>query len=103
MSVQVEEPVVVEALLPDVVGEWAYRRALCRDAYRAGYREAWEAGRRALLEELAAEQRAAASVIGPVLAGPDREALDVRRYGPGGRGQYGDARPGDYGGGDVCW
>ena len=29
MSVQVEEPVVVEALLPDVVGEWAYRRALC--------------------------------------------------------------------------
>ena len=90
-------------LLPDAVGEWAYRRALCRDAFRAGYREAWEAGRRALLEEMAAEQRAQASVVGPILAGPDREALEVRRFGAGGRAAFGDPRPGDFGGGAGVW
>ena len=82
------------ALVPDPAGEWAYRRALAREAYARGYEEAWEAGRRALLEELAAEQRAQASVIGPVLAGPDREALDERRFGPGGRAAFGDAAAG---------
>ena len=90
-------------LVPDPAGEWAYRRALCREAYARGWAEAWEAGRRALLEELAAEQRAQASVIGPVLAGPDHVVVDGRRYGPGGRSQFGDARPGDYPGGDVVW
>ena len=90
-------------LVPDPVGEWAYRRVLCREAYARGYAEAWEAGRRALLEELAAEQRAQASVVGPVLAGPDHVVVDGRRYGPGGRSQFGDARPGDHPGGAVVW
>lgn len=95
-------PAVV-ALMPDMAAEWAYRRALCREAWDRAYAVAWVAGRRALLEELAAEQRAQASVVGPVLAGPDREALEVLRWGSGGRARFGDVRPDEYGGGDVMW
>ena len=93
----------VAGLIPDPAGEWAYRRALAREAYARGWAEAWEAGRRSLLEELAAEQRAAASVVGPVLAGPDHVVLDARRWGSGGRATAGDPRPGDHMGGAVVW
>ena len=101
MSVQAAVEV---ALVPDMAAEWAYRRALAREAYARGYGEAWEAGRRSLLEELAAEQRAVVcGLVGPVLADPDHVVMEVRRWGAGGRARVGDARPGDHMGGDVTW
>ena len=100
MSVQAAVEV---ALVPDMAAEWAYRRALAREAYARGYGEAWEAGRRSLLEELAAEQRVVCGPAVRVLADPDHAVMEVRRWGAGGRGRAGDARPGDHMGGDVTW
>ena len=83
-------------LLPDPAAEWAYRRVLCREAYERGWAAAWEAGRRALLGELAAAQRAACSASGVALAGPQAKEMEVRRYGDGGRLEFARPRPGDF-------
>lgn len=80
------------SLIPDPAKEWKYRKALCRGAYQRGYEAAWEAGRRALLEEQARSER---YLIDGVLASPDHADLETLRYGPGGRAHYGDRRPGD--------
>jgi hypothetical protein len=96
-----EMPVdVLAGLVPDPAREWAYRRALCREAYDRGWSDAWEAGRRELLEELARDQRWACPPRG-VVESPAHAELEVRRWGAGGRAGFGDRRPGDYGGGPV--
>jgi hypothetical protein len=86
-------------LVPDWVREWAYRRVLCSEAWRRGARWGWDAGRRALLEEQAEEQRRAFAPVNLALGGPDQD----EQWGPGGRGHFGDPRPGDYPGGPVSW
>jgi hypothetical protein len=95
-------PSWVLSLVPDWGREWRYRRRLCSEAYRRGYRDAWSAGRRALLEELAADQRRACGPAALLLDVPEYAELEQRRW-PGGRDQAGQPRPGDYEGGPVTW
>jgi len=84
------------AALIDPAAEWRYRRQLCREAYDRGYAEAWEAGRRALLEELATAQRIACGPARVALAEPTHAALETLRWGPGGREHFSGPRPGDF-------
>jgi hypothetical protein len=52
----------------------------------------YEAGRRAAEAEMAAQW----SRVTAVVRGPDLAELEARRWGPGGRAHFGDARPGDF-------
>ena len=89
------EPNEIAALI-DPAAEWKYRRALCREAYDTGHADGWEAGRRALLDELAEAQRIACGPATAALASPAHADLESRRWGPGGRARFGDPRPGDF-------
>lgn len=93
----------VAELVPDWGREWRYRTRLCREAYARGRQSGWEAGRRALLEELAAAQRVACGPAVRALEDPDYGVFEVRRWGAGGRAAAGRVRVGDYGGGPVVW
>lgn len=93
---------VLAALMSAPETEVRYRRDLCREAHSRGYADGWEEGRRALLEELAAEQRYACGVVRRSFETPAFAVLEERRWGPGGRGRFGDPRPGDYQGGPVA-
>jgi hypothetical protein len=64
-----------------------------RDGFRFGYERGVDEGRRAE----AAERDAAWRVIAaPVAHGLPGDELSRRRWGPGGRGRFGDPRPGDF-------
>jgi len=52
----------------------------------------YEAGRRDAEAEMAAQW----SRVSGVVRGPDLAELEERRWGPGGREHFADARPGDY-------
>lgn len=92
-----------QALTPDPAAEWAYRRALCAETWDRAWQAAWDAGRRALLEEQAAEQRAVCGPVAALANEPEFAAMEERRYGPGGRGHAADWRPDDYPGGGKVW
>lgn len=64
--------------------EIRYRNRVGRMMYEAGRREA-EAAMAAQWSRIAAAAR-----------GPDLAELEERRWGPGGREHFADARPGDY-------
>ena len=68
--------------------------AVERDAYDLGYERGVEDGRRAVLAEETAFRRWASGHLRS--AGPPYAALELRRWGPGGRDRAGDPRPGDY-------
>lgn len=70
--------------------ETRYRLQLAREMYAAGYMAA-EADMAARWDTTA---RAA-------VRGPGHAELEARRWGPGGRGHFGDPRPGDYPGRGV--
>jgi hypothetical protein len=71
-------------------------RARERYAYERGHRDGWEAGRRALLGELAEAERCLYQRLAPILMSPDHAELEARRWGPGGRAHFGDPRPSDF-------
>jgi hypothetical protein len=52
----------------------------------------YEAGRRDAEAEMAAQWSRVAAVV----RGPDLAEIEARRWGPGGRAHFADARPGDY-------
>jgi hypothetical protein len=68
-----------------------------QQGYDAGYRDGREAegAQRDRLWHLAADPAAR--------GGPAYTELERRRYGPGGRKRFGEARSGDYQGGPVPW
>jgi hypothetical protein len=72
------------------------RRVLA--AERAGYTRGLQVGRQQGYElahrEMAAAWQAAAAPI--ARGGPSYVALELRRWGPGGRAHFADARPGDF-------
>jgi hypothetical protein len=55
-------------------------------------RAMYEAGRRDAEAEMAAQW----SRVSGVVRGPDLAELEERRWGPGGRAHFADARPGDF-------
>lgn len=56
------------------------------EAYSRGRADGIEAGRLAVIAELKTADRAVRAAL----------ELEIRRWGPGGRAQFGDPRPGDY-------
>ena len=74
-------------------------RAIFRDAHLADLENAYRQGR----EDMAREyEHAWAAIARPVArGGPAFAELELRRWGPGGRARFGDAREGDYMGGPV--
>jgi hypothetical protein len=70
--------------------ETAYRNHLARESF--------DAGRRAAEAEMAEQWR---KVTGPVVHGMRHAELEERRWGPGGRERFADARPGDFPGRGV--
>jgi hypothetical protein len=67
-----------------IEAESRYRNQVGRLMYEAGRREA------------EAEMAAQWSRVSAVVRGPDLAEIDERRWGPGGREHFADARPGDY-------
>ena len=67
----------------------------------AEYRRGWRAGYEARAAELEADWHAVADPA--ARGGLPHAELESRRWGPGGRDHFGDARPGDYRGrGDAA-
>lgn len=67
-----------------IEAESRYRNQVGRLMYEAGRREA------------EAEMAAQWSRVSAVVRGPDLAEIEERRWGPGGREHFADARPGDY-------
>jgi hypothetical protein len=66
-------------------------RELCRQAYEMGRADGWRQGYEHGTRQMQAEWPA---IVRP-LAGPSLAALELLRWGPGGRERFGDPRPGD--------
>jgi hypothetical protein len=64
--------------------EIRYRNQVGRAMYEAGRRDA------------EAEMAGRWARVTAVVRGPDLDEIEARRWGPGGRGRFGDARPNDY-------
>jgi hypothetical protein len=64
--------------------ETRYRNQVGRLMYEAGHRDA------------EAEMAARWARVTAVVRGPDLAEIDERRWGPGGRAHFADARPGDF-------
>ena len=73
--------------------ETAYRNQLARQMYEAGRRDGYEAGRRDAEADMA---RFWAEAARQVTRGVSHAELEQRRWGPGGRAQFADSRPGDF-------
>jgi hypothetical protein len=74
-------------------------------AARTAFARGLEAGDRLGYERAEAEMAARWNRIAAPIArgGPEHAELEQRRWGTGGRGRFGDPRPGDYRGGPVRW
>lgn len=78
--------------LPDPLAEIELRRQLCRETYAAGLAEGWRLG----VEHGARIRQADWPEVVKPLTAPTVAELELLRWGPGGRGHFGDRRPGDY-------
>jgi hypothetical protein len=94
---------------PDHETEIRYLQQIGREMYEAGRADmAREAGLIADAQAAAGRQRDGepdSEVLARVAKAADaaRAELDEARWGPGGRGHFGDRRDGDYEGGPVKW
>lgn len=91
--------------LSDERDRWLHARlGFARYAHQRGYTEGWEAGRRALLEDLATDQRYMLAKLRPVFERPDHAQLERRRWILRGeqrtRETFGQPHPDDYPGQD---
>ena len=84
---------------PDPTQDIEYWRSLFADAHRGELAEAYARGRADEARERDQLWRDAADPI--ARSGPTFAELERRRWGPGGRVRFGDAREGDYMGGPV--
>jgi hypothetical protein len=91
--VSARDAVELAAMLPDPLAEIAYRRQLCREAFERGRaigdREGYERAR----AEQAADWHAVADPASR--RGEPFAIYEERRWGPRGRGHFGDPGPGD--------
>jgi hypothetical protein len=76
------------------------RLAAYREGYAYGYARGVDDGRREADAELERSWYAATHPI--ARGGLSYDELEQRRWGPGGRAQFGDPRPGDFLGGDAA-
>ena len=75
-----------------VEAETKYLHQLAREAYAAGHADGYRAGYRQADADQAARWNHAARAAD----GPARAEVEERRWGPGGRAHFADARPGDF-------
>ena len=75
-----------------IEAETRYRLQLARETYAAGHADGYRAGYRQADADQAARWN---QVTGPAV-GPSHAELEERRWGPGGRAHFADARPGDF-------
>jgi hypothetical protein len=80
----------------------AWERRLL-DQWADGYRAGFAAGEMIGARRAAREWHVTAIGLPLAALGPSYAELERRRYGPGWRAHFGDARPGDYPGGPVRW
>lgn len=88
-------------LAEDLTGQHAAVDRAFRDGYHVGFDAGHDVGRAQAENEMAAAWAEVARHVRGYASQPTHDALEERRWGPGGRSHFGDPRPGDFPGGSA--